>query len=566
MKALILAAGYGTRLAPFTDHIPKPLFPIDGRPAIDRIIYQLARAGCRAVMINTHHLYHQIEAHLKTTPYPIAVYSHREKNILGTGGAIANVTDFWGNAPLLVINSDIVADVDYQQIYEQHCDSDAAATLLLHDHKEFNTVRVNDKYDIIDFGTDCNPPSTDNSQTVRLAFTGVQVIEPLFLDFAPKQLFFSSIDVYRRLIRRGYKIKALVREKLYWHDIGTPSAYLDAAADQMGRKAFQQAFNKSCSAIIKTPLKGDGSDRQWSRLTSRKQTLIMVSHGIQGAGVPNEVNAFVSIGRHLLKKGIQVPELYRWDSFSGLVCMEDLGDLHLEKLVKQMATVDEIERQYHKIIDTLVQLSFEAVKDFDLTWTLDTPRYDQQLIVDKECRYFVQAFLNGHLGLDIDEEKLLPEFRHLAKLALRHAVQGLMHRDFQSRNIMIKGEANYIIDFQGARLGPIQYDLASLLIDPYVDLPDSLQRHLLQYAIDRIARNTTANKKNIRLGYKYCRLTRNLQMLGAFGFLAHRKGKRRFLSYMPAAIKTLQRNLGSNNISEFPLLEGIVGDIDTDNI
>ena len=566
MKALILAAGYGTRLAPFTDHIPKPLFLIDGQPAIDRIIHQLARSGCQAVMVNTHHLYHQIEAHLQTTPYPIAVYSRREKQILGTGGAIGNVADFWGNTSLMVINSDIVTDVDYREIYDQHRGSNVPVSLLMHDYEEFNTVMVDNNNFITGFDTGVIPPNSTDNQTARMAFTGVQVIEPLFLDYAPKEKYFSSIDVYRRLIKEGYKIKALVRKKLYWYDIGTPSGYLNAAADQQSRKAFLQVYNKPCHTLKKITIKGDGSDRQWSRFTAQKHSLIMVSHGIQGANPPTEVNAFVSIGRHLFKKGIRVPRIYRWDYFSGLVCMEDLGDLHLEKLVHNLKTAGEIEHRYHGIIDTLIKLSFEAVEDFNLAWTVDTQHYDQKLVIDKECRYFVQAFLVGHLGLDIDEEKLLPEFVNLAEQALKYAVRGLMHRDFQSRNIMIKDGEDYVIDFQGARLGPIQYDLASLLIDPYVNLPDLLQHRLLDYAIDCIFRKAAVSREKIRMGYNYCRLTRNLQILGAFGFLGRKKGKRRFLRYMPAALETLKRNLSNGYASEFPLLTALVEGIDTDSV
>jgi NDP-sugar pyrophosphorylase family protein len=567
MKALILAAGYGTRLAPFTDHIPKPLFPIDGQPAIDRIIHQLARSGCQSVMVNTHHLSHQIEAHLKSTSYPITVYTRYEKQILGTGGAIGNVADFWGDTSLMVVNSDIVADVDFKGAYEQHRSSDAAASLLMHDHAEYNTVRVDENGFIIGFDTDATQTSLLDERTVYMAFTGVQVVEPLFLEFAPEERFFSSIDVYRRLIKEGHKVKALVRKKLYWYDIGTPSGYLNAAADQQARNAFEHVYNEPCTAPTKTPLKGDGSDRCWARLTSQKRSLIMVSHGIQGAGPSTEVNAFVSIGRHLLKRGIRVPRLYRWDLFSGLVCMEDLGDCHLEKLVRGLKTNEEIERRYHSIIETLIKLSFEAVNGFDLGWTMETQRYDQQLIIDKECRYFVGAFLLAHLGLEIDERELMPEFKDLAEQTLRHGVEGLMHRDFQSRNIMIKNGKDYLIDFQGARLGPIQYDLASLLIDPYVNLPDPLQRHLLDYAIDRTAQRTTFSKEKIRMGYNYCRLTRNLQMLGAFGFLARKKGKRQFLRYMPAALETLKRNLCRGDTAiEFPLLTALVDGIDTNSV
>ena len=117
MKALILAAGYGTGLRPYTNHTPKPLFTIAGRPMLDIIIDQLQKAGCEAVIINTHHLHHDIETFVAAQNYNIPVSTRFEPKILGTGGAIKNVTDFWDIEPFMVINADIVADVDLYDVY-----------------------------------------------------------------------------------------------------------------------------------------------------------------------------------------------------------------------------------------------------------------------------------------------------------------------------------------------------------------------------------------------------------------------------------------------------------------
>jgi len=121
MKALILAAGYGNRLRPYTDHTPKPLFSIAGRPLLDVIIEKLQKAGCKAVIINTHHLHHKIEAFLAARKYSLEVNTRYEPRILGTGGAIKNVADFWDDQPFMVINADIVADIDLKEVYHAHC-------------------------------------------------------------------------------------------------------------------------------------------------------------------------------------------------------------------------------------------------------------------------------------------------------------------------------------------------------------------------------------------------------------------------------------------------------------
>ena len=128
MKAMILAAGYGTRLQPYTNHTPKPLFPIAGRPLLDAIIRRLQQAGCRAVIVNTHHLHQQIEDFIAGQHYSLEVYTRHEPQILGTGGAVKNVADFWDNQPFMVINADIIADIDLAKVYITHCRHRPAAT------------------------------------------------------------------------------------------------------------------------------------------------------------------------------------------------------------------------------------------------------------------------------------------------------------------------------------------------------------------------------------------------------------------------------------------------------
>ncbi|MDJ0989934.1 MAG: sugar phosphate nucleotidyltransferase, partial [Desulfobacterales bacterium] len=96
MKALVLAAGLGTRLRPFSERTPKPLFTLDGRPLLERIINQLIAAGVRTIAINTHHLAEQIAAYLAAESFAARIILRHEPEILGTGGAIRNTADIWG--------------------------------------------------------------------------------------------------------------------------------------------------------------------------------------------------------------------------------------------------------------------------------------------------------------------------------------------------------------------------------------------------------------------------------------------------------------------------------------
>ncbi|MBT8364487.1 MAG: phosphotransferase [Deltaproteobacteria bacterium] len=560
MKAMILAAGYGTRLQPHTNHTPKPLFPIAGRPLLDAIIRRLQQAGCRAVIVNTHHLHRQIEDFIAGQHYSLEVYTRHEPQILGTGGAVKNVADFWDNQPFMVINADIIADIDLAKVYITHCRHRPAATLVLCNDPTFNSVAVDHKNRIIGFHNQSNGRNASGKNL--LTFTGVQVLEPLVLNYIPAGTPYSSIDAFKQIMADGKMLRALVVPKDQWQDVGTPQSYRQAVIDQ----AVPQAFKRTGSAaggrsIDWVKLKGDGSQRQWYRLKSKQGSLILVDHGIRQTRLTSEVDSFVHLGRHLFRRGVSVPQIYFYDTFCGIVFLEDLGDDHLQQAVISTDNEQAIVRLYQSVIDQIILLSRRGAEDFDRAWTYQTPEYDQNLILEKECRYFVEAFLKDYLGFKISFEDLAPEFITLAGKTLRHPTIGFMHRDMQSRNIMIKGQGIYFIDFQGGRIGPIQYDLASLLIDPYVDLPQHIQAQLLEYAIKKLSATTSVKPIKFLACYYYCSLTRNLQILGAFAYLSRAKGKKQFEKYIPPALKSLRSNLTADDHSEFPRLIEVVDDV-----
>jgi aminoglycoside/choline kinase family phosphotransferase len=155
-------------------------------------------------------------------------------------------------------------------------------------------------------------------------------------------------------------------------------------------------------------------------------------------------------------------------------------------------------------------------------------------------------------------EDLEDDFVDLAQSAVAFSINGFMHRDMQSRNIMIQNNTFYFIDFQGGRLGPVQYDIASLLIDPYVELPVRIKDRLLEYATEMLASSAGIDPDRFKTGFRYCAITRNLQILGAFGFLSRVKGKTYFEEYIPGAVKTLKHALSTFEKAEFPKLKTVV--------
>jgi aminoglycoside/choline kinase family phosphotransferase/choline kinase len=539
MNALILAAGFGTRLLPYTRTLPKPLFTLGGKPVLQHTIEWLIQSGCRRIMINTHHLSHQITDfldHLDFDP-DVDIRDVHEPLILDTGGAIANVRDMMKNDSFFVINSDVVTDIDLTLLWRFHLANQALATLVLHNRVAYNQVTMDSDEWITGFG----------SPGRGLAFTGIQVLSPKIFDYLPENRVFSSIDWYAQLCP-AKKIKAYVASNLFWEDIGTIDAYSHTARLWISAKALG-----SCVRHVDIhALSGDGSDRSWFRATSNSnmpstfgtvpKSVVVCDHGIclPETDRRSQVDAFVAIGNHLYQKGICVPQILAHDAFSGMVAVQDLGNRHLADVVAQMTNLSQITDLYEKVIDRLILFSRKGAQGFDLSWTCQTPYYSRTLILENECRYFVDRFVQDYLGKDIDFDALTDDFHFIADQALTGGKNGLMHRDCQSKNIMINNGAPFFIDFQSARIGPLQYDLASLLLDPYVALPKTVQKKLLAYAMDRLNLISPDRRQQFKHNFDYCSLTRNLQILGAFAYLSQVKEKSWFETYIPPAMVSLK--------------------------
>ncbi len=224
MQAILLAAGYGTRLRPYTHIRPKPLFPVANRPLLDRLLDQLHAAFAAPVLVNCHHLADQIEAALGARP---EVLVQREAEILGTGGSLRLAIDRLDNDPVLVINGDLFHDIDLERVYHHHLRSGFDVTMALHDCPRFNTVRVADGR-VLGF---------DEGDGERLAFTGIHVIDPDAIERIPRQGFFHIIDLYRELAAAG-RIGCCRVDGNLWRDIGTPADYLDLHRELLAERGW----------------------------------------------------------------------------------------------------------------------------------------------------------------------------------------------------------------------------------------------------------------------------------------------------------------------------------------
>ncbi len=221
MKAMILAAGLGTRLRPLTDVRPKPLVPVANQPVIQRIIAYLERQGIRRMVVNTHHLGRQMSDFLGDgSRFGVSIAVRHEPSILGTGGGLRNVADFWGNDTLVAVNGDILTDIDLLEALKAHRASGAPATLVLHRHPRFRQILLDASNTVRDISSQPRPE--------RLAFTGIHLLEPGLRDWIPESGYADIVSTYRNMIARGERIAGHVVDRPYWRDIGTVESYLAA--------------------------------------------------------------------------------------------------------------------------------------------------------------------------------------------------------------------------------------------------------------------------------------------------------------------------------------------------
>lgn len=306
------------------------------------------------------------------------------------------------------------------------------------------------------------------------------------------------------------------------------------------------------------PLKGDGSSRRFWRLIIPGvfRGIIVAPEKSEGQGL-REAGSVWKIGSHLQAARIPVPELYGFDESTGIAVCEDLGETHLHGLAgatdfSDLASVQRLRAIYCETLDVLIAMQVEGSQGFDIGWCWDTPLYDRGLMLERESGYFLRAFWQGLLGQQVPDG-LPAEFRKLADAAAKAPATFFLHRDFQSRNVMITEGRVRIIDFQGGRLGPLGYDLASLLLDPYAALPIWFQDELYAYYLQQVQLAVSIDADLFQRCYPLLAIQRNLQIIGAFSHLSSVAGKPFFERYLEPAIASLLCLLTNGFHADFPI-------------
>ncbi|MBI4641596.1 MAG: NDP-sugar synthase, partial [Candidatus Tectomicrobia bacterium] len=238
MKAMILAAGYGKRLAPLTDLLPKPLAPVVGRPLLAYTLDLLKRWGISEVVINLHHYPDQIMKALGDgSGFGMQIHYSYESEILGTGGGIKKAERFLNDGTFLVVNGDILIDFEIDRALKDHREKGALATLLLRPYPEgerFGEVMIDQEGRIRQLRGE---PHVDQQETLtKMMFTGVYFMEPeIFREIPPGVFCGITEETYPNLLKRDDPLFGSLTSG-YWIDIGTPRRYLLAHWDIIERR------------------------------------------------------------------------------------------------------------------------------------------------------------------------------------------------------------------------------------------------------------------------------------------------------------------------------------------
>lgn len=615
LAVFILAAGLGERLRPITNNIPKPLLPVIGKPALESVLEKISALPVTTIGVNLHYKKELIRQWIRQSVFSNRITLFPEDPVLGTGGALKNAEGFLKDSVFLVHNADILSDVDLVKLIAFHKESGNLATLAVHVYPEFNNLVVDDKGHLMEIGALCSLCRAPNSRL--LAFTGIAAYDPDFLNIIPEGAS-SVVHAWTEAISAGKKVGTYDVSGCYWTDIGTASSYTKAVINELrrngemvyrhptangcrhiemdgyvvienGSRLGQGISLRNCIVLPKTEIdikdhfencilgpgfridlsesdlfgSGEGnsfligtggSDRKYYRVKLDKRSAVLM----QAPEGDPDFQRHIEYTQFFRGHSIPVPELIDIESDKKTALFEDFGDLSLYSWLKCPRNRGTIEKMYREVIDILMLIHTEATEHLSECPLLRDRIFDYEHL-RWETGYFVERFIKGIRNIRIADEPLLnDDFHSLAEKADSFH-KTVIHRDFQSQNIMItKGGNPRIIDYQAARIGPPAYDVVSILWDPYYRLENALRDRLLDYYINRMSENARwFSGSEFGKTILPCRLQRHMQALGAYGFLSSVKGKKYFLKYVPEGLRLLKEDIKLSK-DEYPELYKLV--------
>ena len=308
------------------------------------------------------------------------------------------------------------------------------------------------------------------------------------------------------------------------------------------------------NAIVR--LAGDASNRSFFRVFYRNASSAVVM-AYQDAG-PGDDDIFLEIQRFLSNLGLPVPAVYARHAEEAIVVLEDLGDDLLET-VAQRSDETQVAELYKQAVDLLLTMR-QATMNLNSGCRAFQLAFDEEKLM-QEMAFFMVHFVRGLCRNEPPSSALADLNRFFTKICATLASEPRIftHRDYHARNLIVHRGRLMMIDFQDARMGPAQYDLASLLRDSYVTLPEGLVDDLVDYYAEAAGNKSQESRQRFRYIFDVMSLQRNIKALGTFGYQASTRGERRYLQSVSRTGGYIARNIAK--YKEFASLRSVVEDV-----
>lgn len=312
------------------------------------------------------------------------------------------------------------------------------------------------------------------------------------------------------------------------------------SSDQAAVKNWVSRLGKS---VVVNQLPGDASSRRYYRVRTRSSSFIVMK--MQTFADVGEQLPFIQVQRHLNRLGVNVPQIIDIDPKSGMILLSDLGD---ETLLKRLERVSKTRDQlvwFKRAIDLVVNMQVVATQN---TAPIDAYGlyFDEEKLM-WEVGFTLAHFYNGALARNIPakEQKLVENYFKLICKRLASQEWYFTHRDYHGRNVMVQGGDLYMIDFQDARLGCPQYDLASLLRDSYYQLEEDVVYELVDYYIrtKEKSEGIKENHKEFVKVFDLMSIQRNFKAIGSFASFYMKRQDVRYLKFIGNTFENIRRNL-----------------------
>ena len=323
-------------------------------------------------------------------------------------------------------------------------------------------------------------------------------------------------------------------------------------SEQILRPLFESYTGKKLTEILELP--ASGSNRRYFRLKSGEYSLI----GAVGTN-KQENHSFIYLANHFKEKGLRVPTVLAVSEDGSAYIQEDLGDQVLFGMVAQgresgFYSPDET-ALLKGALAQLPRIQFVGAEGLDWKNCYPQEAFDARM-VDFDLNYFKYCFLKA-TGLEFNEVLLQDDFEKFKADLLQDSDNTFMYRDFQARNVMVKGGEPWFIDFQGGRRGPIYYDVASFIWQARSRFPEDLKQELIATYLQALQQYKKVDEAHFHSRLRLFVLFRTMQVLGAYGFRGYFEKKPHFLASVPYALSNL-RKLLQTPFTEYPYMNDLL--------